>query len=115
GDEKEGLTPDEAERFIERLTRVLENRPGQPADAPGDVRRAAVSIVLTPDEAGPELLLIKRAVWEGDPWSGQVALPGGRREPGDPTLWHTAARETREETGMDILRDARLLGTLDEL
>lgn len=105
----------EAERFTERLSRVLQHRPGRLADAPAEVRRAAVAIVLAPDENGPELLLIRRAEWEGDPWSGQVALPGGRSESADPTLWHTAARETREETGMDILRDARLLGTLDEL
>lgn len=101
--------------LLERLALGLAGRAGAIADAPEEVRRAAVALVIAPDEAGPELLLIKRAEWEGDPWSGQVALPGGRKEPGDPTLWHTAARETWEETGLQLLRTARLLGTLDEL
>jgi hypothetical protein len=51
----------------------------------------------------------------GDPWSGHVAFPGGRAEPGDASPWHTAARETWEETGLDLLAAGRLLGTLDEL
>ena len=107
--------PEATHRFIVSLEEALNQRPGALANAPADVRRAAVSVVLAPDEHGPELLLIKRAEWQGDPWSGQVALPGGRREPYDPDLWHTAARETREETGMELLSNARLLGTLDEL
>lgn len=101
--------------LLERLTIGLAARPGAIAPAPDDVRRAAVALVIAPAAQGPELLLIKRAEFEGDPWSGQVALPGGRQEPGDPTLWHTAARETWEETGIDLLRTARFLGTLDEL
>lgn len=100
---------------MERLSQVLAGHSGVAAAAPENVRRAAVSLVFVPAEAGPELLLIKRAEWEGDPWSGQVALPGGRQEPQDATLWHTAARETWEETGVDLLGSARLLGTLDEL
>ena len=74
-----------------------------PADAP-PARRAAVALVLRgPGDAsgdgaeGPiELLFVKRAEWEGDPWSGHVAFPGGRHEPQDETLWDTAARETHE-------------------
>ena len=66
-------------------------------------------------DASPELLFVKRAEYAGDPWSGHVAFPGGRHEPGDATLWETAVRETREETGLDLARDGRLLGTLDEL
>lgn len=100
---------------MERLSQSLAGHSGRFAEAPDDVRRAAVSLVFVPAESGPELLLIKRAEWQGDPWSGQVALPGGRQEPGDATLWHTAARETWEETGVDLLGSARLLGTLDEL
>ena len=49
------------------------------------------------------------------PWSGHIACPGGRREPVDTDLSATAVRETLEETGVDILRDGRLIGHLDDL
>ena len=52
--------------------------------------------------SGPELLLIRRAEVERDPWSGHVAVPGGRMDPGDPDLAATAVREMREETGIDL-------------
>ena len=60
-------------------------------------------------------MLIKRSEREDDPWSGHVALPGGRLDPSDATLQDTAIRETREETGIDIARDGIVLGMLDEL
>lgn len=61
-----------------------------------------------------ELLLIQRAEKEGDPWSGHMALPGGRREPRDVDLLATALRETEEEVGV-VVPDGRVLGGLDEL
>ena len=79
---------------------------------------AAVAIVLR--EASHEssrrreleLLLIRRSTHERDPWSGQMALPGGRKDPEDDSLLGTAIRETREETRIDLGREARLLGRL---
>jgi len=67
------------------------------------------------DLSALELLLVKRAEYPGDPWSGHVAFPGGRREPGDADLWDTAARETWEETGLDLRGAGPPLGVLDEL
>jgi len=62
---------------------------------------------------GPvDVLLIERAEREGDPWSGQIAFPGGRRERTDRTLLDTARRETKEEIGLSLARDAKLLGWL---
>lgn len=76
---------------------------------------AAVALVLVADDRGdPELLLLKRAERAGDPWSGQMALPGGRRDRHDANLMQTARRETREETGIDLSR-VELLGELDDL
>lgn len=74
--------------------------------------QAAVAVVL---RAQPtlELLLIKRAQSERDPWSGHMALPGGRRDPDDDDLRSTAIRETSEETGVDLDRNGRSLGRLD--
>lgn len=98
------------------LARRLRERPGVHAPAEPEVRRAAVALVLRPDPAaGLALLFIKRADYEGDPWSGQVAFPGGRHEPHDDDLLATAIRETREETGVDLGADGMLLGTLDDL
>lgn len=81
------------------------------------VRRAAVSLILRlADQTGePEMFFIQRAAYETDPWSGHVAFPGGREEPDDESPVHTAIRETREETGIDIGRDGEIIGQLDDL
>lgn len=76
-------------------------------------RRAAVAAVLRPGALDTELLLIRRAEREGDPWSGHMALPGGHLQAGDADLLATALRETQEEVGVD-LREHELLGALDE-
>jgi 8-oxo-dGTP pyrophosphatase MutT (NUDIX family) len=92
-----------------------------PAREEGDeagLRWAAVALVLTGTRArDAELLFIRRALRDGDPWSGHVAFPGGRRDPTDRDLLHTAVRETHEELGLDLVQraDARLLGALDDL
>lgn len=74
----------------------------------------AVAVILAPGPGGRHVLFIRRAEREGDPWSGHIALPGGRREPGDADLLATAIRETREEIGVE-LPPGRLLRELDEL
>jgi 8-oxo-dGTP pyrophosphatase MutT (NUDIX family) len=71
-----------------------------------------VAIVLAPDPDA--VLLIRRAERTGDPWSGHMALPGGRREPGDLDLLTTAARETAEEVGIQLSRED-LAGSLDDV
>jgi 8-oxo-dGTP pyrophosphatase MutT (NUDIX family) len=79
------------------------------------LRAAAVALVLAPDADGrAALLFIKRAEHPKDPWSGQMALPGGRHDATDPDLLATAVRETAEETGLQLAPDA-LLGELDDL
>src|SRR5207249_11060459 len=75
---------------------------------------AAVAVVLHDGNDGIEALFIHRAVRAGDTWSGQIAFPGGRREPTDADLRATAIRETREEIGVD-LSNAERLGVLDDL
>ncbi|MDA4124402.1 MAG: CoA pyrophosphatase [Thaumarchaeota archaeon] len=75
----------------------------------GQMRQAAVSMMLKDMEA-PSVLLIKRADREGDPWSGQVAFPGGKAQEGDATLRETAIRETNEEVGIDLGTRAEFLG-----
>jgi 8-oxo-dGTP pyrophosphatase MutT (NUDIX family) len=77
--------------------------------------RAAVAIVLREMTDGPQVLLIRRAQRAGDPWSGHMAFPGGREDPGDESLLATALRETREELALDLAEHGRLLGRLGEL
>jgi 8-oxo-dGTP pyrophosphatase MutT (NUDIX family) len=101
---------------IVKLRSVLESHRGARADKEEGVRRAAVALIFRAGENGaPELLFIKRAEYPADPWSGQIAFPGGREEAADPTLADTAIRETREETGIDLVRDGTVIGTLDDL
>ena len=87
---------------------------GERLEVQEESAQAAVALILraTPDL---EVLLIKRADSERDPWSGHMALPGGRRDDADTTLLATAIRETMEEVGLDLERRAPLLGQFDAL
>ena len=100
---------------IERIRKALRERAPIPF-ADETMRRAAVALVFRAGPDGePELLFIKRAEYPGDPWSGHIAFPGGRREDGDASLADTAVREAREETGIDLTTHGGILGVLDEL
>lgn len=83
------------------------------ADPEGRIQ-AAVALVLRASE-DLEVLLIRRARVEHDPWSGHMALPGGRRDEVDTTLLDTAMRETSEETGLDLLSAGTPLGRLEDV
>jgi len=81
----------------------------------GDARAAAVAVLLRQRLAADvEVLLIQRAHRAGDPWSGQMAFPGGMVEVSDPHPRATAERETREEVGIE-LANSTYLGRLDDL
>lgn len=112
----DGLAALLAHPDIVLLRAAIESHSAVGAEKEEGVRRAAVALVIRAGEDGaPELLFIKRAEYPADPWSGQVAFPGGREESADPTLADTAVRETREETGIDLVRDGTVIGTLDDL
>ena len=85
-------------------------RPAEVHDA--DLLQASVALIVAPDPAS--LLLIQRAARDGDPWSGQMALPGGRMGPEDADLRATAMRETLEEVAIPL--EARhYIGQLDDV
>jgi 8-oxo-dGTP pyrophosphatase MutT (NUDIX family) len=94
------------------LERIRDALARAPATAPPDAGGAAVAVILRERSGEAEVLLIRRAAREGDPWSGQMGLPGGHREPDDDGLVATATRETREEVGLDLETHGRLLGAL---
>jgi len=102
--------------LIARLARALAGRTPQMAERDEPFKEAAVALVVRPrtdDDA--DLLFIRRALRAGDPWSGQIGLPGGRFEPADSSLEETALRETFEEVGLDLRKEGRVLGMLDEI
>lgn len=77
--------------------------------------RAAVAMILRDTGAAPEVLLIRRATRDHDPWSGHMALPGGHQHPEDSDLVATALRETREEVGIDLRTHGEVIARLDEV
>ena len=94
-------------------SRLAQYRPSVVAEP--TVARASVALVLGSAAEDVELLLIRRATRDDDPWSGHIAFPGGRRDPSDADAIATAVRETREEVGVDLATDAEPIGRLDEL
>lgn len=81
-------------------------------DPPPPGRHAVVAAILRDSPDGVELLLIRRAEHELDPWSGHMALPGGHGDASDASLVATAVREVSEEVSLDLFEHAELLGRL---
>lgn len=79
------------------------------------MQRAAVAAVLKPQPNDTELLFIRRSEHPGDPWSGHMAFPGGRKEPEDCDTRLTAERETWEELGFHLSEEARLNGRMSDI
>lgn len=74
------------------------------------LRPASVLVALVDGQQGPEVVLTKRSArLQHHP--GQIAFPGGKQDPGDPTPEAAALREAREEVGLDPAQ-VRLLGRL---
>jgi 8-oxo-dGTP pyrophosphatase MutT (NUDIX family) len=98
--------------LADRLARLSQRNWADPPKSDGDPvwKWAAVAIVVAP--APDAVLLIRRSERFGDPWSGHIALPGGRKDPLDPDLLGTAIRETREEVGIQLER-GQVMGSLE--
>lgn len=102
------------QRGIETGENELESAgPVRDFASPG-ARYAAVAAILRPADRETEVLLIRRAERQGDPWSGHMAFPGGHHDPDDRDLFQTALRETCEEVGLDLSHHEHL-GALDQV
>lgn len=100
---------------VDLVRAAFRGRAHRPATLRGDERFAAVAAILHDRGGEAEVLLIRRAYKEGDPWSHHMAFPGGRQDPKDADLLHTALRETEEEVGLKLVPEQHLIGRLDDL
>jgi 8-oxo-dGTP pyrophosphatase MutT (NUDIX family) len=89
--------PGERDYITARLTPLEAYRPHDPA--PAEHAPAAVLVALIERPEGLSLLLTLRTRHLRK-HAGQIALPGGRAEPGE-LPWETALREAHEEVGLD--------------
>ncbi len=96
---------------IDEIRTAIQNRPHEPAAFRPDPSHAGVAMILAGDDNNLDACFIRRAERDGDPWSGQVAFPGGRASPDDRNAQRVAERETLEEIGLK-LEPHRLIGPL---
>ena len=85
---------------IEQIRSRLSD-PAPPASAPA-ARRASVAIVLAGESGHRSVCFVERARRPGDPWSGDVAFPGGWAKHEEESLRAAAMRETHEEIGLPL-------------
>ena len=101
-----GGSPAEGHATVHHRLASLLERLRTADQAHGAARRhrweAATALVLAPGSDDIEVAIIERAQRPGDRWSGQLALPGGRRDDTDADLARTAAREAAEEVGLSL-------------
>jgi len=100
---------------IKHIEYRLRNHEPARYDLQSSTRQAAVAMILRESASGTEALFILRATNSGDPWSGQMAFPGGHFDPEDDTLKDAAERETLEEIGLDLKKHGRFLGQIDQV
>ena len=96
---------------LELLKQRIRPASSAPAFKTGGLPEAAVAIIIDPNNQGGSLLLIRRRERQDDPWSGQVAFPGGHKSLEDRDFLETAVREALEEVGID-LAEHEMLGVL---
>jgi len=105
--------PAEPADFTHRARAALaRHRPTAASDPKAALAAVALVLSCRPD---PSILLVRRRERAGDPWSGHMALPGGFNATSDASLAVTAARETREEAGIDLDRCGAQIGVLSDV
>jgi 8-oxo-dGTP pyrophosphatase MutT (NUDIX family) len=105
-----GLPGTEVQWRMASSDRMVLNFPRVPGK---DVRIAAVLILLYQQNGSVHTVFMQRHNYEGV-HGGQISFPGGKQEPSDGSIIHTALREANEETGVET-SDMIVLGTLTPL
>ncbi|MBI3992327.1 MAG: CoA pyrophosphatase [Candidatus Lambdaproteobacteria bacterium] len=93
---------------IDQIRSALHKTPHDPLPFERGPSWASVAMIFGENGKGLEVLFIKRAERQGDPWSGHVAFPGGRASPRDADASTVAERETLEEIGLTLQRTQRV-------
>lgn len=93
---------------LEEIRGAIEERSHTPAAFEATSAHAAVAMILVDGVSELEVCFIRRAERDGDPWSGQVAFPGGRADRIDRDAYAVAERETWEEIGLELTREHRI-------
>jgi len=93
-------------QVIETLAKKLKSRGEEKTNG-------VVALILRLINRELEVLVVKRIENPSDPWSGQIGLPGGKRDAEDQNLKQTVIRETLEETNINLDNASRFLGVLD--
>jgi len=93
---------------LDEIRGALDARQHKPAKFKATSRQASVAMILSGREKELEVCFIRRAERVGDPWSGQVAFPGGKADHGDRDAHAVAERETREEVGLKLEASHRI-------
>ncbi len=106
---RDELPGDRAHREMMKHRKPLAQIPEQIVNA----RLSAVLLLLFPKDNELHTVFIKRPAYDGV-HSGQIALPGGKAEPTDRDLVHTALREAEEELGI-VPTEVEVLGKLSPL
>ena len=98
---------------VEEIAEMLARQEPIPA-APAKTGCAAVALILAGEGTSLKVCFIKRADRDGDPWSGNMALPGGRTSEEDIDIQSTAEREVEEEVGVKLNHEL-MIGRLKDL
>jgi 8-oxo-dGTP pyrophosphatase MutT (NUDIX family) len=93
--------------MLQRLERSLALQQ-KPLPSDSKKPRGAVAVLIREETDEIWLLMIRRHDRPGDPWSGQMAFPGGHADEKDRSLFDTAVRETMEEVSVDVRRQSFL-------
>ncbi len=93
---------------LDEIRNALETRQHKPAKFKATSNQASVAMILCDGKDDLEVCFIRRAERVGDPWSGQVAFPGGKADSSDRDAHSVAERETHEEVGLKLEASHRI-------